>query len=55
MVFKKNIFMYSYLEYSIYWFKFFVVLNMLICNLNEGYVCLFFEKKCWNSVIFCIV
>lgn len=45
MVFFKNIFMYSYLEYSIYWFKFFVVLNMLICNLNEGYMCLFFEKK----------
>lgn len=45
MGFFLNIFMYCYFEYSNYWFKFFVVLNMLICNLNEGYMCLFFEKK----------
>lgn len=40
-----NISMYSYLEYSNYWLKFFVVLNMLICNLNEGHTCPLSEKK----------
>lgn len=37
--------MYSYLEYSNYWLKFFVVLNMLICNLNEEHTCPLSEKK----------
>lgn len=45
MGFFLNISMYCYFEYSNYWLKFFVVLNMLICNLNEGHTYPLSEKN----------